>query len=79
MDGRMDGGEREDKGNPEASTGTWIKGDGAARRRCAHQSYKLFSRHRRTMSWGARGGFVVPETGSTAEKMGELEAKKGAP
>ena len=29
------------------------------------------------MSWGARGGFVVPETGSTAEKMGELEAKTG--
>ena len=31
MDGRSDGaGEgKEDKGNPEASTGTWIKGDGA--------------------------------------------------
>ena len=28
MDGWMDGGEEEDKGNPEASTGTWLKGDG---------------------------------------------------
>ena len=76
MDGRLDdgmeGGEKEDKGNPEASTGTWIKGDGVAWRRCGHQSYELFSRHQRTMGWG---GFAVPET---VEKWGEMLREVGA-